>query len=59
MYFITICVKDKECLFGEIENDKMVLNENGKIVENCWFEIPKHYPKVVLHEFIVMPNHFH
>jgi REP element-mobilizing transposase RayT len=28
-------------------------------VENCWFEIPKHYPKVVLHEFIVMPNHFH
>ena len=59
LYFITICVKDRECLFGKIENDEMVLNDNGKIADECWLEIPKHFPDAVLHEHIVMPNHVH
>jgi len=63
LYFITICVKDRKCLFGNImqENsvDPMVLNDAGKIVDECWLEIPKHFPNVVLHEHIIMPNHLH
>jgi len=31
----------------------------GKIVEKCWLEIPQHYPKTVLHHYVVMPNHIH
>jgi putative transposase len=58
-YFITICVKDRECLFGEIMNGKMILNESGKIAGECWLEIPEHFPNVVLHEHIIMPNHIH
>jgi REP element-mobilizing transposase RayT len=47
------------CLFGKITNGEMCLNEKGKIVEQCWLDIPQHYPNVVLHEYIVMPNHIH
>ncbi len=73
LYFITICVQDRKCLFGEIvivddvrvENfqarsrQKMLLNDAGKIADDCWLEIPRHFPNVVLHEHIVMPNHVH
>ena len=34
-YFITIVTHNRECLFGEIENDEMQLNEMGKIVQEC------------------------
>jgi REP element-mobilizing transposase RayT len=37
----------------------MIFNEFCKIVEKCLLEIPQHYPNVVLHEYIVMPNHIH
>jgi REP element-mobilizing transposase RayT len=37
----------------------MILNDAGKIADNCWLEIPEHFPNVVLHEHIVMPNHIH
>ena len=37
----------------------MVLNEMGKIANQCWLEIPKHFPNSSLDEFIVMPNHIH
>jgi len=59
MYFITICAKDKEHFFGEIENGKMILSDVGKIAEKFWQEIPTHFPFVNLDEFILMPNHIH
>ena len=73
LYFISICCQDRACLFGEIigvqnfeplreqnnESPKMILNDAGKITNECWMEIPKHFPNAVLHEHIVMPNHVH
>ncbi len=59
MYFITICTKDKKCFFGEIVNDKMVLNNFGKIVKNIWLELPSHNNNISIDEFIIMPNHIH
>jgi len=57
LYFITICVQDRECLFGKIvDHHTMILNDAGKIAEQCWFAIPQHFPNVTLHEYIVMPN---
>jgi putative transposase len=35
------------------------LNEQGKIVENFWKDIPKHYLDVSLDVFVIMPNHIH
>ena len=58
-YFVTICTKSHKEYFGEINNEKMVLNELGKIAEQCWKEIPVHYKPVELDEFIIMPNHVH
>lgn len=31
----------------------------GKITQKCWREIPQHYPKFILDEYIIMPNHIH
>jgi len=58
-YFVTICTKDREYYFGEIENGDMVLSEMGLIAKNIWCEISKHFPHAELDEFIVMPNHIH
>ncbi|MBK8848563.1 MAG: hypothetical protein IPN73_00195 [Saprospiraceae bacterium] len=58
-YFITICCQDRACLFGEVVECKMILNQAGKIAYECWLAIPQHYPKTALHEFIIMPNHVH
>ena len=58
-YFITLCTQNRECLFGEIVDGQMVLNQYGKIVEQYWTEIPLQYTNTVLDEFIVMPNHLH
>ena len=59
LYFITICTKDKQSMFGYIANGDMELNDNGLIVHDCWLEIPNHYPQTFLHDFVVMPNHMH
>ncbi len=58
-YFITICTKNRKCLFGNIINGKMILNDAGHIAQNCWLEIPNHYSNVILDEFVIMPNHIH
>jgi REP element-mobilizing transposase RayT len=58
-YFITTCVKNRKNYFGIIENNKMILNKYGKIVMNCWLDLPRHYLNCKLDEFIIMPNHFH
>ena len=28
-YFVTICTRDRQCLFGEVVNKQMILNANG------------------------------
>ena len=35
-YFVTNCTHDRECLFGEIMDGKMVLNQYGEIVIDEW-----------------------
>ena len=58
-YFVTICVKNRQMLFGEIRDNRFVTNKIGEIVEMQWKEVIKNYPFVNLDEYIVMPNHFH
>jgi REP element-mobilizing transposase RayT len=58
-YFITVCVQDKKNILGRIENRKMILSDAGKIVSDFFTEIPTYHKRIVLDEWIVMPNHFH
>ena len=36
LYYVTICTKDRKCLFGEIKDGKMQKNEYGEILESVW-----------------------
>jgi REP element-mobilizing transposase RayT len=59
MYFVTICTKNREHLFGEIVDKKIVLNNIGKIVLKELENIKNYFPDVHLDEFIIMQNHVH
>jgi REP element-mobilizing transposase RayT len=58
-YFVTVCVKDRACLFGFITNGQMQLNLPGQMVTKWWFELPNKFCNVEVDEFVVMPNHIH
>jgi putative transposase len=58
-YFVTICTEGRLCLFGDVEDAQMKINEYGSMVQDCWNGLPTHYPQVALDAFIVMPNHVH
>ena len=58
-YFVTICAQNRACLFGAISEGQMQANDHGKIVNECWNDLPDHYGQVILDEFVVMPNHVH
>ena len=60
-YFVTICTHNREPLFGQVVDGKMVLNEYGQIVWEEWFRTAAVRPNVELFEdeFVVMPNHIH
>ncbi len=58
-YFITICVRDRECLLGEINDGQMILNQYGSIVRDVWGNLPDRVLDIDLDEYIIMPNHFH
>ncbi len=58
-YFITVCTKNFEHYFGNIQNGKMNLSMIGQIVHNEWIRTKQIRKNVALDEFIIMPNHFH
>lgn len=58
-YFVTICTKGRECLFGCIKQNQMCLNSVGELVDRCWRDIPQHFCQVKVREYIIMPNHIH
>ncbi|MEW6193694.1 MAG: transposase [Bacteroidota bacterium] len=58
-YYVTICTDDHKLTFGKIKNGKVELNHLGKIANECWQNIPEHFPQTVLDYYIIMPNHIH
>jgi len=58
-YFVTICTHQRECLFGEVMEGEMRLSVWGEVAEQCWRDIPAHFPHVELDAWVVVPNHIH
>ena len=58
-YFVTICTQHKACLFGHVENEAMVLNDAGRMVNEQWLALVDRFPGIGLGDFVTMPNHFH
>lgn len=58
-YFVTIVTQGRECLFGQVVDGEMRLNDAGRMVQAVWDQLPVFYPGVQVDAFIVMPNHIH
>ena len=54
-YFVTICTKNRRCIFGLPD----ILNRYGKIAEEEILKISSHYEGVTIDKYVVMPNHVH
>ena len=64
IYMITITLADRSRpilgqLVGEGEEWRVEPSEIGRIVEQCWREIPQQWPGVEIIESQLMPDHFH
>ena len=57
-YFITICAKNGELMFGDIRIGEMHLNEYGRIVSDELLNSAQ-MRNLDLNCFVVMPNHIH
>ncbi len=56
---MTICAQGRDCLFGEIHGDCMVLNNAGLMLQKTWNAMPERFPCFELDAFVIMPNHVH
>jgi putative transposase len=57
--FVTVCLRDRRCLFGDVVDGVMICNVFGGVVTDMWKALPGHHAQVLLDAFIVMPNHVH
>ena len=58
-YFLTIVAFQRTCLFGDIVNREMRLNEFGLVAKEQRDKFPKRFPNIELGAFVIMPNHVH
>jgi putative transposase len=58
-YFVSICTKDRKCLFSDIENQEMALNDAGRMVDKWYLQLENKFQDIRCGEYIIMPNHFH
>lgn len=70
MYMVTMVTEGRRPLFGKVvgrsnasldspDAPRMELNELGRRVEACWYEIAVRQPKIKLIALQMMPDHFH
>ena len=59
LYFVTICVKNRECVFGRVRQGNMELSEIGEIVKEELLKTNVIRSNVQIDEWVIMPNHVH
>ncbi len=42
-YFVTICTRSRACLFGEVVDGEMQLNDVGEVAHAMWEEVDPDY----------------
>jgi putative transposase len=58
-YFITMVTQNRKCLFGEIVDGEIKLNDCGQTVQDEWEKSAQIREEIELDAFVVMPNHVH
>ncbi|MDP3679221.1 MAG: hypothetical protein Q8R22_00115 [Flavobacterium sp.] len=59
IYFDTLVSQNRECIFGAIDDNKMILNDNGKIIETELLKSITIRERWLFHNWVIMPNHIH
>jgi putative transposase len=57
-YFLTICVYNRRCILGDIDDGRTRMTVFGRMAETWWRKLPQRYD-VELDAFVIMPNHLH
>jgi len=58
-YFVTLVTQNRACLFGDVVNGRLQLNDAEQMIQAIWDQLPQHYPGVEIDAFVIMPNHVH
>jgi putative transposase len=56
---VTIVIQDRGCLFAEVVDGHMRLNDAGRMVAAEWDALCRRFINIDLDTFVVMPNHIH
>ena len=48
LYFLTICSSQRKTILGAVCDGKLRPSAMGRIVSECWFELPYHYARLEL-----------
>ena len=59
LYFVTICEHGHHHYFSKIIDGVLYLNDVGQMIKKLWLTLPQRFATITLHEFVIMPNHFH
>jgi REP element-mobilizing transposase RayT len=57
-YFVTICIREQQCLLGEIVADAVCLNSAGQMIASAWMALPERFEQVGLDSFVVMRSFY-
>lgn len=57
-YFVTLVTRNRECLFGDISNGEVRLNEIGQLMSTIFLASSAHF-HLIIDTFVIMPNHIH
>ncbi len=58
-YFITVCLRDRLRLFGEVIASEVRLSEAGSMVRAVWEGLPHRFCRLKVDSLVVMPDHVH
>ncbi len=58
-YFITICSKNRKCIFGKIKNKQMTCSDFGNLIISHIKIFNKTYADIKIINYVIMPNHIH
>ncbi len=58
-YYLTVCIQNRERMLGKVVNAEMILSPEGKILKSEILNIPTYHRRVILDEWVIMPDHIH
>ena len=58
-YFVTICVQGRTCLFGDVVDGEMRLNDAGVMVNRWYNGLMRKFDDIACDAWMCMPNHVH